>query len=504
VKFPDIRVYRGFQAPNRFEADIRDIPVVQGEIPRDLDGTFYRVGPDPQHPPRLGTDIPLNGDGMVSMFRFHDGRADFRNRWVRTPKFLAENEAGEALFGAYRNPFTNDERVRGISGGTANTNVLWHGQRLFALKEDSHPVEIDALTLKTIGPWDYNGKLSSITSTSHPKVDPRTGALVFFGYAARGEATNDIAYYEADAAGNVVFEKWFESPYSAMLHDFGVTENYLVFPVFPLVSDLRRLKEGHPYFEWDPDKPMYLGVVSRRDPDAQIRWYVGPARFASHTMNAFERDGKLHVDMPVGDSCVFPFFPAVSGAPFDPDAAIPYVSRWTIDLRSNSTDFKLERLTEMAAEFPRIDERVGTHEYRFGFVVLQDAVPESNLPGSLTGMRFTKLGRFDHQTGELTTHYVGDDSATQEPVFVPRPGSTDEGDGYLMVLVNRYAEMRSDLLILDATRLDDEPVATLALPLRLRNGIHGTWVPATELIGYEPDYSRIDLSMKQTYERTYA
>ncbi|GAA5210766.1 carotenoid oxygenase family protein [Streptomyces thinghirensis] len=501
MKFPDLPMYAGFQRPGRFEADVRDIEVVQGAIPHDLDGAFYRVGPDPQFPPLLGTDIPLNGDGMVSMFRFENGRAHFRNRWVRTPKFIAEREAGEPLFGAYRNPFTDDPRVANVCGGTANTNVLWHGGKLLALKEDSHPVEIDPITLDTIGPWSYDGALTSETATAHPKIDPRTGSLVFFGYAARGEATNDIAYYEADASGNIVFEKWFEAPYSAMLHDFGVTENYLIFPLFPLVSDLQRLKDGHPYFEWNPEKPMYLGVVRRRDPEAKINWYVGPARFASHTMNAFEQDGKLHVDMPVGDACVFPFFPEINGADFDPDAAVPYVSRWTIDLTSPSTDFSLNRLCDIPGEFPRIDERSSTLGYRYGFVCLQETVQDPTLPGSFTGLRFSKLGRVDHRTGELTTHYVGDASATQEPIFVPRPNSVDEGDGYLLVLVNRYAEMRSDLLILDAQRLDEEPVATLALPLRLRNGLHSTWISGEDLTAAEADHSRLERTHAHTAGR---
>src|SRR3954463_9699565 len=117
VKFPEAPMFSGFQAPGRFEADVRDIPVVQGEIPVDLDGALYRVGPDPQFAPLLGTDIPLNGDGMMSMFTFENGRAHFRNRWVRTPKFVAEREAGEALFGAYRNPFTDDPRAVGICRG---------------------------------------------------------------------------------------------------------------------------------------------------------------------------------------------------------------------------------------------------------------------------------------------------------------------------------------------------------------------------------------------------
>ena len=82
------------------EADIFDLEVVQGEIPASIAGTFYRVGPDPQFPPLLGTDMRFNGDGMVSLFRFKDGRVDFKSRWVQTDKFKLERAARRALLEA--------------------------------------------------------------------------------------------------------------------------------------------------------------------------------------------------------------------------------------------------------------------------------------------------------------------------------------------------------------------------------------------------------------------
>lgn len=461
------------------------LPVVQGEIPRDLNGTFYRVGPDPQFPPKAGDDIFLNGDGMVSFFRFDDGRVDFRCRYVQTPKFLAERAAGRSLFGAYRNPYTDDPSVCGISRGTANTNVLWHGGRMLALKEDSHPVEIDPLTLETIGTYDFGGALTSATTTAHPKIDPTNGSLVFFGYAAKGETTPDIAYYEADASGQIVFERWITAPYSSMVHDFAVTENHVVFPIIPLVSDLQRLKDGLPHFAWDPSKPVYLGVLPRRDPHAPVRWFTGEPRFASHTMNAFEENGRIHLDTSVGDSVVFPFFPEINGAPFDPEAATPYMSRWTLDLNAPTDDFVQNRLSDIPGEFPRINESRASLDYRFGYMSMQSGVPDPTMPPSASGMRFDLIGRVDVRTGETTTHYVGDTSATQEPMFVPRKDAQSEDDGYLLALVNRFGEMRSDLLILDAANVSDEPVATIALPLRLRNGLHSTWLDADVAATFE-------------------
>lgn len=485
MKFPDTPTFRGFQAPGRFEADIHALPVIQGEIPRDLFGTFYRVGPDPQFPPMSGNDIPLNGDGMVSLFRFEDGQVDFKCRYVKTPKFLAERTAGRALFGAYRNPYTDDPSVCGISRGTANTNVLWHGGRMLALKEDSHPVEINPLTLETLGPWDFNGGLTSATTTAHPKIDPRDGSLVFFGYAARGETTPDIAYYEADIDGKIVSERWIKAPYSSMVHDFAVTENHVVFPIVPLISDLQRLKDGYPHFAWDPSKPVYLGVLPRRDPDAPVRWFVGEPRFASHTMNAFEEGGRIHIDMSVGESVVFPFFPEINGAPFDPEAATPYMSRWTLDLNKPTDDFSQNRLSDIPGEFPRINESRASLGYRFGYMSMQSGVHDPTMPPSASGMRFDLIGRIDLDSGVTSTHYVGDTSATQEPMFVPRRGGTSEDDGYLLALINRYDEMRSDLLILDAAHVEGEPLATVALPLRLRNGLHSTWLDGDVATSFE-------------------
>src|SRR5271163_585135 len=193
TKFPDIPVFQGYYMPSRIEADISDLEIVVGEIPAEIDGTFYRIGPDPQYPPLLGTDMRFNGDGMASMFRFKNGHVSFKSRWVQTDKFKLERAAGRALFGAYRNPFTDDPSVLGRIRGTANTHIYYHAGNLFAYKEDSPPVAMDPDTLGTRGYHFYGGKLGSQTFTAHPKIDPSSGEMFAFGYAAKGISTRDIA-----------------------------------------------------------------------------------------------------------------------------------------------------------------------------------------------------------------------------------------------------------------------------------------------------------------------
>jgi carotenoid cleavage dioxygenase-like enzyme len=475
--FPDIPVYQGYYAPSRIEADIHDLEVVQGEIPLAIDGTFYRVGPDPQYPPLLGTDMRFNGDGMVSMFRFKDGRVHFKSRWVHTDKFTLEREANRALFGAYRNPFTDDPSVLGEIRGTANTNVLFHGGQLFAYKEDSPPVAMDPHTLATHGYHSFEEKLTSETFTAHGKIDPLTGEMLAFGYAAKGICTRDIVYYVIDRNGRIQHEVWIEAPYSGMVHDWVVTQDYVVFPITPICSDLERTKAFKPAFMWDDSKDVYLGVLPRRGAASDLRWFRGPARFAAHFLNGYSEHGMIHLDGIVAPGNLFPFFPDVNGKPFDPEKSLAKLTRWTIDL-SRKDGFSESPITDFAGcEFPKIDERYATLRYRYGFIGIQD--PKN--PFINGRYAFPHLGRVDVQTGVTSRLFAGPNCSFQEPVFIPRAPDAPEADGYLAVLRNDLVALTTELLILDAQMLEAGPIATIRLPLRLRDAIHGNWIAASDL-----------------------
>ena len=165
LHFPALLIYRGYAAPARIEADVYDLEV-DGAIPAGLDESYYRLSADPQYPPLHGRDIFINGDGMVHRVDMRNGHSDRKTRYVRTPKFLAERAARRALFGAYRNPFTDDPAVAGLDGNTANTTAFWHHGRLYALKEAARPVCLDPETLETRGSWDFGGRLTAKTFTA--------------------------------------------------------------------------------------------------------------------------------------------------------------------------------------------------------------------------------------------------------------------------------------------------------------------------------------------------
>ena len=179
--FPCTEVFRGFNRPSRIEGDVRDLEVT-GKIPEDIDGTFFRIQPDHRFPPVYESDIHFNGDGNVTAIRLCGGRAHFKQRYVHTDRYQHETKHNKALFGKYRNPYTDNEAVKGVIRTAANTNItFWRGM-LLATKEDGPAYAMEPETLETIGRYDFEGQVQSPTMTAHPKFDPKTGEMICYGY----------------------------------------------------------------------------------------------------------------------------------------------------------------------------------------------------------------------------------------------------------------------------------------------------------------------------------
>ena len=475
MKFPDIPFYQGWGAPHRVESDIRDLEVVQGEIPKDLDGTLYRCGPDRQYPSMWHEDIFIDGEGMVHMFRFGDGHADYKSRWVRNERFRLQEQARRSLFGRYRNRYTNDPSVKGKNMGTSNTNVVWHGNKLLVLKEDSLPVIVDPDTFVTGDEWNFDGSVSAVSLTAHPKLDLQRNELLMFSYQAQGDCTRDFAFYIADAEGKIDHELWFEMPYPCMVHDFAVSEEHIVVPFFPMISDLEIIRNGGPFYQWHPDKPSHYAVFPRRGKADDIRWYRGPTVSAGHMLNAVTDTGnaRVYLDLCLYRGSCFEFFPAYDDSPFQP--CPPQLTRLSFDLNRSDKIYDTELLMPAPCEMPKPDDRFMGRPYRYGFFICRS-------PEALAGdMGMGAIGRYDHDTGELKTWSPGPGCGVHEPQFVPGGAGSAEGEGYLLVIVNRLEEMRSDVAILDAQQLEAGPVALIRMPTRVRSTFHGMWVPAQAL-----------------------
>ncbi|KAL4891706.1 carotenoid oxygenase [Aspergillus ambiguus] len=483
--FPDRPQFSGFMKPCRLEGEIQALEV-HGEIPNDINGTFYRVMPDPQLPPFIQDDPWFNGDGNISAFEIKNGSVSFRQRYVRTEKFMREREAKRALIGKYRNKYTDavEFKVR----TTANTNVVYFNGQLLALKEDSHPYALDPVSLETKGLYDFDGQLPSVTFTAHPKFDPVTGEMVCFGYEAKGDGTPDVCYYNVTPDGRFTEVVWLVSPVVAMIHDFAVTDNWVLFPIIPQVCDIERMKQGGEHWQWSPETPFYIGVLPRRGAKpSDVKWFQYKNSFPGHTANAYEDEfGNIHIDLGLSEKNVFFWWPDAQGNAPEPSSILSQLVRFTINPKSDDLHLSTPKVIQKDnSEFYRIDDRFATHSYRHCFFDLLD--PSLGTDFAAIGPKmgggyplYNSLAHVDVTTGSTEIYFPGKTHMVQEPVFIPRVGSTTEGDGYVLALVNNYDTMSSELHLVDTNDFS-RAKAIILLPIRLRQGLHGNWVDARDL-----------------------
>jgi carotenoid cleavage dioxygenase-like enzyme len=448
-------------APLSSEDDFAELPL-EGALPHELAGTLYRNGPNPQFPPRDDNYHWFLGDGMLHAFFIANGKVSYRNRFIRTPKWDVEHKAGKALFGSWGNPATTDPSVLGHIGGTANTNIVSHAGKLLAVEEGHEPFAVDPASLDPKGYETYAGEAGRFTA--HPKIDPETGEMLFFGYGVgQVPLSAGMVFGVVDQNGRVTRRDLFQAPFASMVHDFMVTKNHVLFPILPLTLSLERAMNGLPPVAWEPQKGARVGVMARNAGIDTIRWFTTDANYVFHVMNAWEEGSRVIADVMEYPNA--PLFPNADGSAGVPARAI--LRRWTFDLAANTNTIKRETLDDISGEFPRFDERKAGLPYRHGWF----AARSTNEPD----VRFDAIAHIDLSTGRRATYVLPQGDVTSEPVFVERSAKADEGDGWILAVIYRGRENRSDLVVLDAQNVEAGPIATAKLPRRVPFGFHGSW-----------------------------
>jgi carotenoid cleavage dioxygenase len=413
-------------------------------------------------------------------------------RYVETERYVLERRANKALFGLYRNPFSHHPCVRAAVDSTANTNVVFWANKLLALKEVANPYEVHPRTLETLGYDPFGDQIQSRTFTAHPKVDQATSELVTFGYEAKGLATLDVATYTLNKDGIKVEELWLKAPWCAFAHDCAITKNWLVLMLMPFEANIERMKKGGQHWAWRYEKPVTFIVVPRRKHPVRADWKDGETRYyywkncmPIHTGGAWEdENGVIFLESTRVHDNAFGFFPSEDGRVPAKDTKADFV-RWRID-PSQPTNTSIPDplvVLDVPSEFPRIDERFMGREYKY--LWLNVFMPMKSDGGNNIFEGLNGIAQHNHKTGKTEWYYCGDDSLVQEPIFVPRSADALEGDGWVMALVERVKENRSEVVILD-TKQFTKPVAIVQLPFHVKAQIHGNWVDGKSLAMLDP------------------
>ncbi len=463
-------------APVREEATIARLQVV-GKLPKDLNGFFIRNGPNAQFAP-LNLYHIFEGDGMLHGVQLDEGKASYRNRYVQTSAWKKEQAAGKALFPSILDPVDWARLQQALISGEppvpnrANTALLWHHGKLLALWEGGRPHEITLPDLGTVGEYTFAGKLPH-NFTAHPKIDPRTGELIFFGYQP---FQPHLQHSVADKTGTIKHTTPVPLPRPVMMHDAAITANYTVFIDTPVLFDLTGIVRGQPFLKWAPEHGARLGVLPRYSAGDTVKWFEMETCFVFHVFNAYEQEGDIVVH-----ACRYKKYPSMLDFPSASQGSRLSQGLDNLpDLLKDSTavayTWRLNphtgRVREMAhddvgTEFPQVNQRRVGLPTRYGYCM------------GHTDLESLKLYKYDFETGQRTTHLIGKDRVAGEALFVPRDNAQSEDDGYLVTLTCHRADQQSELVVMSARDLTAEPLARVIIPKRIPFGFHATWIPAT-------------------------
>jgi carotenoid cleavage dioxygenase-like enzyme len=432
---------RGNWAPVLDEITATDLRV-EGTVPPELLGTYLRTGPNPASGK---SDHWFFGDGMVHGIRLADGKAEwYRNRFIQTPNISDPKGDPMASMGD-------------LSRGTGNTHVMPHNGELMCLEEGHWPWRIDN-QLNTLGVQNYGGKLTC-SMTAHPKVCPITGELLAFSYLNFEQPF--LRYIRVGADGELKQLESIEIPNMVMMHDFQVTQNYVIFMDLPLCFNLSALESGLPFL-FDRDAGARLGVMPRNGTNADVRWFEIDPCYVFHGVNSYES----------GDTIVMHVSrqPEAFGSSNDDYAEVGRLWSWTIDLAAGTV--AEQQIDDRPGDFGRIDDRLIGIEARYGY--LMALAGEGNSEEPVYG---SALWKYDLRDGTCQEHHLGEGVRGAEPVFAPASPDAAEDEGWVISLSHDTNSNESRLLIIDAADFTAPPVATIHLPQRVPYGAHGSWVP---------------------------
>jgi all-trans-8'-apo-beta-carotenal 15,15'-oxygenase len=453
---------------------------IEGEIPSELQGTLFRNGPGLLDINGQRLHHPFDGDGMISRITFDNGRAHFRNRFVQTPGYLAEKKAGKIL---YRGVFGTEKPGGWLANifdfkikHIANTNVIYWGKKLLALWEASEPYRLDPHTLETTGKEYFHGVLAGGEAFSaHPRLDPScqqdNGAPCLVNFSIQPGLSTKITIFELNLAGEIMRKKIHHVPGFCFIHDFVITPNYCIFfqnPVsFNPIPFALGLKSAGQCINFQNNQPTRIIVIPRHPESKEIKILETQSGFIFHHVNAFEVGNEIIVDSICYNSLT-EVEPDSDYLETDFDANAPG-QLWRFDLNLQENKVHHQLINSRACEFPTIHpDKVGR------------------------AYRYLYIGAADHETGNAPLQAIMkvdlDSQTTQvwnaaprgfvgEPIFVPRPNSQQEDDGWLLFLVYDAAHHRSDVLILDASDFSKGAVAKLHLKHHIPYGLHGSFTP---------------------------
>jgi carotenoid cleavage dioxygenase-like enzyme len=471
----DLHPYRtGAWTPNTVEVDAYDLDLVSGEIPKDLSGIYLRNTENPLFDAITGRYHPFDGDGMVHAIRFENGKASYRNRFVKTAGLLAELEAGAPIWaGIIESPELSKRDgwgARTRMKDASSTDIIVHNGLVlttFYQCGDGYLLDPRTLEARGVASLHHPSFTKGATLSAHPKVDEATGELIFFNYSTEAPYCHVGI---ANPQGALVRTMPVALPGPRLPHDMAFTPRFAIIGDFPLFWDASRIAQNVYRAKYHPELGSRFGLVPR-DGSGEARWFSADPTYVLHFSNAYEEGDEVvlegyHQGAPIqertpDDTPITMFMKSL-----DMHAMKTRRHRWRFDLKTGQT--REEVLDDECSEFPSIHAGYAGRKHRYVYAAIGE-------PGFFL---FSGLVRTDVETGAKSKYAFPKGVFASEAPFCPRDGAKSEGDGYLVTFTTDLGSDSSECQIFDAQAIERGPEARVKLPMRIASGTHATWMPA--------------------------
>jgi len=431
-----------------FEANLK----VEGAIPDAVQGIYMRNGPNPQFEP-FSYYYPFDGDGMIHALYFQEGKVSYRNRFIVTPELEAERRYGQAIYPGIMDPIQPDPKLLSENCDPQSKagnfiQVIKLGKAYLAMHETSPAYQITS-DLETLGKWHPINNQRTIPINAHTRRDPITKSLYAISYAI--DKPPYLTLYHFDHMGNLLEEVNIEKDYPTMIHDFLMTEHYIVIIDAPIVFDLGAMVNGKSILQWKPERGTKIALIPRNNLKQKPIWIDTEAFFAFHYANAFERNDCIEMIGAHYSSFGITLSQGIEKPPSQ-------LTKTVIDLKTNQVKFY--DLGVENGELMRINDQYQGVINRYLYMPIEHED------------KFSSLVKYDDQTGEkLYRNFEGYELS--EPVFVSELNAQTEDDGYVMFFAYHHESDQSVFYILQAQDFLGQPQAVIHMPQRVPNGLHG-------------------------------
>ena len=444
---------------------------LEGDIPKDLKGTFYRNGPGRQKIGEMPYGHWFDGDGMLCSFSFSDGEARFRNRYVRTPKYIQETAAQKILYRGFGTqiPGGLTKNLFKMPANPANTNAIFHGGHLLALNEGGKPWKLEPGSLETVGEFTYQGELDpSMVFSAHGKIHNRTGDYINFGAGISGFGLGGprpcLNMYRINSDGLLFRKGQIPLETFPFCHDFALSDRYAIFflgsivfgNMLPVIIGTRTISDQVIFNE---SVPMQVVVIDLETFKEVKQFETDPGAII-HFGNAFEVKDEIIIDGMYQNN--FEANETLTNV-FNTDNRFGGGTYMRYFLNMCSGELRTEQVTDTESEFPSFNTKYSGRKNN----VTYTACSVDNGANSF----FNAISRVTHD-GETTLVCLPPGYYGSEPLFAPSEGAKFEDDGYLLEVVYNGFDHTSELQIY---RADDitERVCKAKLKHHLPHQFHG-------------------------------